>query len=327
MKKSSLKYQMKKAVGHHLRQRAKAAMKAKAVVVEAGAETPLGPQGDETPLGPQGDETPLFEKGEGAPATPEPEVEAPQPEVEAPPPAPEVKVKIEPPEEVAEDMLWPQPGVRIAVGIENLMHALRHGDTGVAEGTAHDDPSQVIVRFDSSAVLAEMRIPRSILVPEKGKMSIMKMWGKMSEASKRDLLRSIGVRDPRDEVLPDTATWKLTMWGEYVPMGLRLSHEAKLRFVHPGFVKAFHDGAEVLENLLETAEGDEEPDNFLELEDLAHRQDVRHRLLQGWWAQSEVLLVCICDEASSSAALLAVRKAPISVRLYEVLGARACRGS
>ena len=40
-------------------------------------------------------------------------------------------------------------------------------------------------------------------------------------------------------------------------------------------------------------------------------------MLSDWWRQNEVLLVCLCDEASGSSALLAVRKTPMSVRLYE----------
>ena len=62
--------------------------------------------------------------------------------------------------------------------------------------------------------------------------------------------------------------------------------------------------------------------NFAELEVETLAQDVRQRLLQDWWAQHEVLLVCLCDEASGSSGLLALRKTPVSVRFYEVSGGR-----
>ena len=58
--------------------------------------------------------------------------------------------------------------------------------------------------------------------------------------------------------------------------------------------------------------------SFSEAEDQAHRQDGRLSLLKDWWNQNEVLLLCLCDEASNSSALLAVRKTPLSVRFYEV---------
>ena len=73
--------------------------------------------GDETPLG--GD---LLE----APATPEPVPEAVV-EVEAP-------ATPEPVPEPPEAVPWPKAGVRVAVGVENLAHYLRLGETGVSEG-------------------------------------------------------------------------------------------------------------------------------------------------------------------------------------------------
>ena len=61
---------------------------------------------------------------------------------------------------------------------------------------------------------------------------------------------------------------------------------------------------------------------FGEIEDQCRRQEMRQKLLRDWWAQHEVLLVSLCDEASGSSALLALRKEPVSVRLYEVSGGR-----
>ena len=75
--------------------------------VEAGsgeaAPVPMATEGgDETPLAEDGDETPIAEAGggEAAPATPEPVAEVP----------------------------WPAAGVKVAVGVEHLMHALRLGE-------------------------------------------------------------------------------------------------------------------------------------------------------------------------------------------------------
>ena len=54
-------------------------------------------------------------------------------------------------------------------------------------------------------------------------MRNLKFWDKWSEACKRTVLRNLGVRDPRDEVLPWTPCLNLAMWGEYLPLGLRLN--------------------------------------------------------------------------------------------------------
>ena len=136
---------------------------------------------------------------------------------------------------------------------------------------------------------------------------------------KRGLLCKVGVRDPRDEVLPNPTSVRVTLWGEYVPIGLRLGEESKHKFVPPAFVKAFEDGAELMRKM----EVRETTLKYADIEEQSHRQDVRQKLLVDWWSQTEVLLVCLCDEASASSALLAVRKTPISVRYYEA-GAHGC---
>ena len=65
---------------------------------------------------------------------------------------------------------------------------------------------------------------------------------------------------------------------------------------------------------------DEDPSTLSleEFEAESYRQKMRQDLLKLWWCMHEVLLVCLCDEASGSSALLAVRKDPVSVRFYEV---------
>ena len=125
--------------------------------------------------------------------------------------------------EAPEAAPWPQAGVKVAVGVEHLSHTLRLGETGVCEGPVADDPDEVVVRLDTASTLAPLRIPRSLLVPVGAPMSNMRFWGKCSDTVKRDLLLKLGVRDPRDEVLPCTTSLSLTMWGEYLPIGLRLN--------------------------------------------------------------------------------------------------------
>ena len=80
------------------------------------------------------------------------------------------------------------------------MHFLRIGETGVSDGPAPDNPFEVIVRLDAGAVLAPVRIPRSVLVPVGAKMREMRFWDKCTEQRKRELLRRVAVLDPRDEV-------------------------------------------------------------------------------------------------------------------------------
>ena len=245
---------------------------------------------------------PAAEAAEAAEA--EPAAEA----AEAPPAeAPEA----EPAAEGAEP-LWPAAGVKVAVGKEHILHCLRLGETGVSQGPAPDDDDEVVVKLNSKAVLAPMRIPRSLLVPVGAPMTAMRYWDKCSEQLKRQLLHKAGVRDPRDEVLPSTASVRLTMWGEYLPYGLGLDEGCKCKFVQPAFVKALGDADELqaFEDL-----------NLDEVADFDKRQRLRYDLLEGWWVQNEVLLVCVCDEASASSALLAVRKTPPSLRYYEA-GAR-----
>ena len=149
-------------------------------------------------------------------------------------------------------------------------------------------------------------------------MSNMRMWDKCSENIKRDLLFRVGVRDPRDEVLPTTISVSLTLWGEYVPIALRLNEEdCKIKFVPPAFVKAFQEGHQMMKHAEALRFDDLEDQEVDDLEDQVHRQEMRHKLLTEWWRQNEVLLVCMCDEASGSSALLALRKTPMSVRYYE----------
>ena len=174
------------------------------------------------------------------------------------------------------------------------------------------------MRLDSAAVLRTLRVPRSVLVPIGAPMRNMKFWDKCSEAVKRDLLKKLGVRDPRDEVLPFSGPVSLTMWGEYMEIGLRLDEGRPYKFVSPFFVKAFED----VFDLMQKAEAGEFSLNFAELEEQSHLQDVRGKLLQDWWDQHEVLLVCLCDEASGCSGLLALRKTPVSVRFYEASGGR-----
>ena len=238
-------------------------------------------------------------------------------------PAPEVK--IEPlsspePEFVEQDeaVPWPEAGVQVAAGVEHLMHSLRVGETGISEGPVPDDPSDVLLKLDAASVLASVRIPRSLLVPVGAPMKSMRWWDKCSESLKREILLKVGVRDPRDEVLANTPGLTLTMWGEYVPIGLRFNEAfgggPPLRFVQPAFVKALADGSEMMSQVEVGAAAV----SLAEVEDQAHRQDRRLSLLKDWWNQNEVLLLCLCDEASNSSALLAVRKTPLSVRFYEV---------
>ena len=52
----------------------------------------------------------------------------------------------------------------------------------------------------------------------------------------------LGVRDPRDEVLPTSATLRLTMWGEYAVIGLKHHEHRPYKFVSSFFVQAFGRG-------------------------------------------------------------------------------------
>jgi len=241
---------MQKVARAHVRRR-KLLKKGEA---EGGEATPLGAEGGEatpgaeggeaTPLGAEGGEaTPL---GEAAPGSPEPVPEVP----------------------------WPAYGVKVAVGVEHLMHSLRLGETGVSEGPAPDDPLEVIVKLDTAGVLAPMRIPRSLLVPVGAPMSTMRFWDKCTETVKRGLLWKVGVRDPRDEELPTTTSVSLTLWGEYVPIGLRLNEvDCKIKFVPPAFVNAFEGGIEMIKRA-EAANLDEY-DSYDDLEDAIARQEFR----------------------------------------------------
>ena len=149
-------------------------------------------------------------------------------------------------------------------------------------------------------------------------MSIMRMWDKCTDAAKRRLVMNVGVRDPRVEALPCSIDVMLTLWGEYVGMGLRLSEDdTRYKFVSPFFAEALEFGADLAESVEAGEDHPKELLSFGETEDQSRLQDARARLLREWWFKHEVLLVCLVDEASSSLALLAVRKEPVSVRFYE----------
>ena len=132
--------------------------------------------------------------------------------------------------------------------------------------------------MDGAAFLSSMRVPRSLLVPLGAPMSNMRFWDKCSDNVKRDLLCKVGVRDPRDEVLPTTTSARLTLWGELVPIGLRLKEECKFKFVPLAFVQAFEDGHEMMKR----AEAGEFSSNSAEIESQAQRRDVRQKLLTEW---------------------------------------------
>ena len=92
-------------------------------------------------------------------------------------------------------------------------------------------------------------MPRSVLVPAGAPMRDMRLWDKCTDAVKRDLLMKVGVRDPRDEVLPSSASVSLTMWGEYVGIGLRLSEDLRYKFVSPFFAEALEFGSDLAESV------------------------------------------------------------------------------
>ena len=268
---------------------------------------PEAPAEDATPQPVLGYETPTSERdGE----------ETPRPGPEAAPFIPK-PVKVEAPatpQPVSEAAAahWPEAGVKVAVGVESLMHSLRLSETGVCEGPAPDELSEMIVKLDNHQVLAPVRIPRNLLVPLGAPMRDLKKWDKFSDSVKRGLLLQLGVRDPRDEVLPGSACMNLTMWGEYMHVGMRVE-EPKFKFVQPAFVRALEEGAELTK---QAVEGDFAV-TFPEPEERARRQTARHRLLQEWWGEHEVLLVCCCDDVSGCSGLLALRKTPFSARYYE----------
>ena len=198
-KDKQMKVLSTKAVRAWQRQKAAAGGAAAAAAAAAGGEETAG----EAAAG--GEETP----GPEAPASPDPFAMEPDEAAASGEPAPEVK--IEPlsspePEFVEQDeaVPWPEAGVQVAVGVEHLLHSLRVGDTGISEGPVPEDPSEVLLKLDSVAVLKSVRIPRSLLVPVGAPMKSMRWWDKCSESLKREILLKVGVRDPRDEVLTDT---------------------------------------------------------------------------------------------------------------------------
>ena len=118
-----------------------------------------------------------------APVTPQaaPAVEV---EVEAPvTPQAELAVDVEveapmAPGPALEPALWPEAGVKVAIGVEHLTHCVRVGETAVCEGPCSKHLDEVMIRLDSVKVLTSLRVPRSILVPIGERMSIMRLWDK-----------------------------------------------------------------------------------------------------------------------------------------------------
>ena len=76
---------------------------------------------------------------------------------------------------------WPEVGVQVVVGVEDIMHAARLGDRGVSEGPSPEGGSEVLVKFTHTQAFASVRVPRSLLVPEGSKPRSMKMWDKVSD--------------------------------------------------------------------------------------------------------------------------------------------------
>ena len=136
------------------------------------------------------------------------------------------------------------------------------------------------MRFDAATVSSSMRVPRSVLVAPGAPMRVMKLWDKCTEALKRELLWKVGVRDPRDEVLPSSASVSLTIWGEYVGIGLKAGEDRPYKFVSPFFVEALEFGSELVEAVEAGEDHLKALLSFAEIEDQARRQDVREMLLK-----------------------------------------------
>ena len=157
-------------------------------------------------------------------------------------------LEVDTPEPEDNPVPWPAPGVRVAVGVEDLMHSLRFGGKGESQGRPPEDSTSVIVTLDAGKALSTLRIPCRLLVPEGGRPRTMKMWDKASDEVLRGLLWSTGIQDPRVEALKSTPSVSLTMWTEWLRYGLstgedKLSH---LSFIPPALVRAVHEGREKL---------------------------------------------------------------------------------
>ena len=226
-------------------------------------------------------------------------------------------------DESAEDVVadeesapWPCAGTRVMVGVEDLQHILRLGDRGTCEGTAPDEASMSLVRFDAANALSLVRIPKTLLVPEPPmkKWSTMRMWDKATDELKRGLLLSTGVSDPLVEALRGTTSERLTLWSEFLrSYGLSGITEAKLRIVQPAFLSACSD----FETLFEDVHAAKCTVDESVLEKAEKMQKSREAMLRRWWASSEMLMVLACDDESKSCAMWCVRKEPLSVRYYE----------
>ena len=133
------------------------------------------------------------------------------------------------------------------MGVEHLDHCLRLGETAVSDGPSPEHASEVVLRFDSVAILHPLRLPRLTLLPIGVPMRPLKLWDKITDKVKRDMLFQLGVRDPRDEVLPESPSFILTMWGEYMRIGFVLGEKTPYKFVSSFFVRALVEGSQMLE--------------------------------------------------------------------------------
>ena len=118
--------------------------------------------------------------------------------------------------EVEVEEAWPALGVRVVVGVEDILHAARTGEAGVSEGRV--DGEEVLVQL--SKTLVPVRIPLRLLVPEGKVPRRMKTWDKVSDEVLREMLGSLGVGDPMVKLEEGTAM-RLAMWGDGCIMGCR----------------------------------------------------------------------------------------------------------
>ena len=189
---------------------------------------------------------------------------------------------------------------------------MRLGDRGVSEGVALDAPNEILVKF-GGPTMKSVRIPRALLVAEGKRMTPLRKWENWTQDMKKGVLESLGVSDPRLEVLPNTTSLKLSMWGQYLRHGLQFQSENKVQFVPPCFVRAFHE----VHTRLEKAAGGEQEIGEEEVDEMAKRQVMRTRLLQHWRSHNELLVIGIVDEVSGRCALWCKRRDSREERFYE----------
>ena len=111
---------MRRALAKAMRHRKLESKKAEAA--PAGDEAPLAAGAGDTPIADEPEPAEEPEAGDGGTAIAE------EPEAKETPASPE------PVPEASEAALWPEAGVKVAVGVEHLQHALRLGEKGVSEG-------------------------------------------------------------------------------------------------------------------------------------------------------------------------------------------------